>query len=128
MALDTQSTVLGDWLKGEEETPQLFSRDAITLLAGSGDLITGTVLGKITASGKYTVLDPDNSDGSEHAAGILLLDTDASGSDDVEATAIVRHATVADSGLTWPALITAGQKLTAIAELDAIHIIEREEA
>jgi hypothetical protein len=131
MSLDTQSTVIGDWLKGEIEIPQLYSRDAITLLAGSGDLVTGTVLGKITASGKYVPLDPDvsPSDGSEVAAGILLLDRDVdASSDDTGAVAIVRNATVADSGLTWPTGISAGNKTTAIAQLAALGIIEREEA
>ena len=86
----TQGAVAGDWLKWEEDN--LYSREAITLVAGAGDLKTGTVLGKITASGKYTQFDQDASDGSEDAAGVLVLDADASGSDDVEAVAITHEA------------------------------------
>lgn len=127
MALDTQAYNVGDWLKWEQEN--LFSRLAITLLAGSGDLSTGTVLGKVTASGKYVQLDPDASDGSQNAAGILLLDRSVpDSSDDAEAVAVVRDAIVGDAGLTWPTGISTGDKETAQAALLALGIVTREDA
>ena len=39
------------------------------------------MVGKITASGKYTAYDNDAVDGSQAAVGILLFDCDASGGD-----------------------------------------------
>jgi hypothetical protein len=48
----TERTYTGDWLKGEVEVPQLFSRDQITLKSNGSTVVTlqsGTVLGKIKA-------------------------------------------------------------------------------
>lgn len=49
MALQTEGTYAGDWLK--YETPNLYSRETITVLAGSGatrPLTSGMVLSKVT--------------------------------------------------------------------------------
>ena len=49
MPVQTQQKYLGDWLKLEAENQ--FSRDIVTVLAGSGavrELLTGMVLGRIT--------------------------------------------------------------------------------
>jgi hypothetical protein len=46
----TERTYTGDWLKGEVEIPQHFSRDQITLKSNGSTIVTlqsGTVLGKI---------------------------------------------------------------------------------
>lgn len=64
------------------------------LIAGDADLITkdvtiisgqnltrGALLGKITASGKYTLSLSASVDGSEVPVAILAIDTDASGGD-----------------------------------------------
>ena len=42
-----------DWLKGESHSGEFYSRDQIVLASGNGVLISGTVLAKLTASGKY---------------------------------------------------------------------------
>lgn len=52
----------------------------ITLVSGQ-NLTRGAVLGKITASGKYTLSDDGAADGSETPDAILAVDTDASGGD-----------------------------------------------
>ena len=126
MSLQTQGNMIGDWLKWEEDN--LYSREAVTLLAGAGDLVSGTVLGKITASGKYVQFDDTAADGSEAAAAVLLLDTDASGSNDVEATAILREAIVSADGLTWPATSDTAETAAAVAQLEALGIQVREGA
>ena len=54
--------------------------DEVTLISGQ-NLAAGVVVGKITASGKYTTYANGASDGSEVAAGILYAATDASGGD-----------------------------------------------
>src|SRR5512141_2741325 len=49
MAVQTESNYLGDWLKYEADNQ--YSRDIVTVLAGSGaarELLTGMVLGRIT--------------------------------------------------------------------------------
>ena len=99
------------------------SLEVVTLISGQ-DLQAGTVLGKITASGKYTQHDQDAADGSEAAAAILYNEDDASGGDK-NAVVVIRDATVAGASLTWQPDIDAGEKTTAIAELAALGIIVR---
>ena len=104
------------------------TREAVTILAGSGakrELALGTVVGTVTASDKVVALNPAGIDGSEAASGIMSMDGEAADGTDGTGQAIVRHAVVAESGLIWPAGITAPQKAAAIAELQAldIHIV-----
>lgn len=58
----------------------LLNTQKITLISGQ-DLSRGALLGKITASGKYTLSLSASSDGSEVPDMILVEDTDASGGD-----------------------------------------------
>ena len=107
----------GEYLVHEESCD--LSREKVTLAAGN--LVDGTVLGKVTASGKYVILAPAAVDGSEKAAGILRGNTDASVA---ETDAIIHNNLIKarDENLTWPDAITGSQKTTAIAELAALHI------
>jgi Bacteriophage lambda head decoration protein D len=86
------------------------SRDNVTLVSGQ-NLVAGTVLGKISASGKYAAYDDQASDGTQTAVAILYEASDASGGDLV-VCAITRSAEVNGNELTWPtgspADITAG--------------------
>lgn len=52
----------------------------VTLISGQ-NLARGAVLGKITASGKYTLSLSASGDGSQTPVAILAADTDASGGD-----------------------------------------------
>lgn len=61
----------------------------VTIPAGAGFLPRGTVLGKITASGKYTKSASGASDGSQTPDLILAEDVDAT-SEDVDANAYAR--------------------------------------
>lgn len=97
------------------------SREVVTIAMGE-DLVAGTVLGKITANGQYVAHDPDASDGSETAAGVLYAAVDATAAP-AEAVAIVRDAEVRRSSLTC-ADDSAGE-IEAVAELAAIGIIAR---
>ncbi|MDX5091605.1 head decoration protein [Lactobacillus crispatus] len=54
---------------------------AVTLLAGQGKLNRGSVLGKITASGKYALVSKAASDGSQVASLVLSEDVDTTGAD-----------------------------------------------
>ncbi|MBF6987250.1 head decoration protein [Cupriavidus sp. IK-TO18] len=48
-----------------------YSREQVTLAAGAAALSSGTLLGKVTATGKYVAYANGASDGSEVAAAIL---------------------------------------------------------
>ncbi|MAT91384.1 MAG: head decoration protein [Halioglobus sp.] len=99
------------------------SREQVTLASGN-NLAAGTVLGIITASGKYAVFDQDASDGTEEAAGVLYEAVDASGGDE-DAVVHVRQCEVAGAALTWPGDITGPEQIAAEAELAALGIIVR---
>lgn len=124
MPVQSEQNYLGDWLKYEEES--LYSRDEVVVASGQ-NLATGTVVGIITASGKVTQLAPAASDGSQNAAGVLLLPVDASSADKGGVT-IARHAICSDKKLVWPGSITAPQKTTAIGQLKTLGILVREGA
>ena len=55
--------------------------EGVTIASGSGVLVRGTVLGKITASGKYTTSLSAASDGSQTPYRILGEDVDATSAD-----------------------------------------------
>jgi hypothetical protein len=112
------------------------SRSLFTLISGQ-NLVAGTVLGKITASGKVTILAPGAGDGSEVAMGVLFDNVDATGADHAGAVVIARSAEVRDSSvstaapalgagllgvLTWPGGISGPQKTTATGQLLALGI------
>lgn len=51
------------------------------IASGSGVVKRGTVLGKITASGKYTTVDATLSNGAEDPTAVLAEDVDATSAD-----------------------------------------------
>ena len=124
MPVQSEGKYVGDWLKHEEDN--LYSRDKATVVSGQ-NLGTGTVVGIITASGKVTQLAPAASDGSQNAAGVLLLAVDASAADK-QGVIVARHAICSDKGIVWPGGITAPQKTAAIAQLKTLGILVREGA
>lgn len=74
------------------------SREEVTVVSGAA-MVSGTVLGKVTASGKYAAYNNGASDGSEVAKAVLYNGLAASGSDR-KAVVIVRQAEVAAARLT----------------------------
>lgn len=130
MPVLSEGLVPGDWLKGEIETPQMLSRDQVLLTNGTGSavtIVTGTVIGKITSSGKWVQYAPGASDGSQNAAGILIPSTIIPANSDVASVAITRDAVVSDINITWPTQ-NGTQLNTAIAALAALQIIIRRTA
>ena len=126
MSIFTEQKRVGDWLKGEPDGIVDYCREKVTILAGES-LVTGTVLGKITSSGKYVGYDVAATDGSQNAAAILYTDRiDGSTSADQIATAIVRGpCVISDAGLSWAADVVSGDKTAALAALKALGIINR---
>ena len=78
------------------------SRDTITIASGAGIIAAGTVLGKVTATGKYVASAVGASDGSEVPAAINIYGADASAAD-VQVSAILRDAEVNGKCLTYHA-------------------------
>lgn len=111
-----------DVVKSEERNRM--SRDDVILAAGNGVCQVGTVLGVVTASGKYAKWAPAAADGTQTAAAILLQRADATA--DVTVVALTRGtAELVSQGIVWPAGATATQKAAALASLEAKLITAR---
>ncbi len=118
----TMQTLQSAFLKAEE-TEHRYSRDSITVAAGQ-NLARGTVLGRITASGKFATFAPAATDGTQTAAGVLLDAVDATAADR-EGVAIVREAIVAREALVFAGAPTQPQKDAAIATLKTLGVVAR---
>lgn len=94
-----------------------YSRDQIVIDASAAAMVTGTVLGKITASGKYKAYTPGASDGTQNAAAILYTPVPDKTTDQM-AVAIMRLAEVQAAELT-------GLDTAARAQLATLGIIVR---
>lgn len=99
------------------------SREEIVIIDGQ-DLEVGTVLGKITTSGKYTQVDLAAADGSEDAVAVLWDSVVADGVD-VNAAAHVRDCEVLGAELVYPDGADANDIDTINASLEAVGIIVR---
>lgn len=120
MAL-TEARRTGEFLISEGNGT--FSREAVTVLSGEV-LASGTVVGKVTASGKYAAYDNTASDGTQTAAGVLYEAVDATGADK-PGVIIAREAEVAGNRLTWDAANDATAITAGKADLAAVGILVR---
>ena len=101
------------------------SRETITIASGAGVIAPGTVLGKVTASGKYVASAVGASDGSQNPSAITIYGADAT-SADVDVAAIVRDAEVNGHCLVYHAdRDQPAEKAAANVALTAIGIIVR---
>ncbi len=106
------------------EAAQNYSRDNITVLSGEV-LVTGQVVGIVTATGKVRAWAPANGDGSQNAAGVMTLDVNATGGDK-QGVMIARHAEVVSrDNLIYAGTPTNPQKDTAVASLKTLGILAR---
>jgi hypothetical protein len=100
-----------------------YCREVVTI--ASGTLEPGTVLGKITASGKYAAHDPDATDGTETAVAVLWNKADASGGD-APAVAVVRGPAIVNRhDLVFAGTPTTTEVTAAHADLLAAGIVIR---
>jgi hypothetical protein len=113
----------GSFLLSHDDTGNL-SLDNITVASGAGVLQPGTVLGKVTASGKFVQFDHTAADGSQLAAGVLFDRVDAT-SADAKAINVARHAEVRASALIWKVTELAANQAAALATLAASSLIAR---
>ena len=123
MPLTTMNPGTGAAIKSEATGTR--SRESITIASGAGVLLAGTVLGKITATGKYGLYDNDASDGRQTMAADLLAQTDATAAD-AKAVGFVRDCEVWKDRLVWGAGVTTqAEKDAAYVEMIAAGVIPR---
>ena len=102
-----------------------YTRETVTLVSGAGKLAPGTVLGRITTGGKYTILTPGASNGSQNAAGILWGPVDATDAD-APGVVILRGPVIVNRHeIIWPEGASEAQITTATTALAALGIILR---
>lgn len=95
----------------------------VTILSGEV-LKAGTVLGKITSSGKYVAYDNGGTDGRQTAAAIVIHAVDASDSD-VDAAVVARDAEVNVNELEWDEENNTAAIAAGVTDLLAVGIIAR---
>ena len=117
--VDTLAASLGDLIVHEQ--PYDLSRQTVTVLGGVGNLALGTVLGKVTASGKYKPCDPTAADGSAVAAAIVVGDVSV-GATDIAQAVLTRSAAVRADELVYAGTWTGAQKTAAHGQLDTLAI------
>ena len=102
-----------------------YTRETVTLVSGAGKIAPGTVLGRITTGGKYTILTPGASNGSQNAAGILWGPVDATDADAPGVVILRGPAIVNRHEIIWPEGASEAQITTATTALAALGIILR---
>ncbi|MBD8555547.1 head decoration protein [Rhizobium sp. CFBP 8762] len=108
----------------KDEGENRYSRDDDVLASGSGKVLVGTVLGQVTATGKFKPLAPAATDGTQTAAAIILQFADATSADQLVVN-LKRRAQVVLQALIWPAGVTPTQQSAAIAALENRGIVAR---
>ena len=126
MTVLTQPPSMGDVLK-YEVNPN-YTRETVTLLAGTAYPV-GSVLGRITASGKYKLATSGGSDGAQTASAVLLYAVDATLSDAVGIVLVRGPAIVSRAALAYDGTVDDAAKITTkLGQLVALGIIARDTA
>lgn len=108
-----------------EELGVNHSRDSIIIKSGSGVVAAGTVLGKLTADGKYKPSTATGTDGGQTAVALNIYEVDAT-SADVEVAAITRTSSVNGKLISYDATVNDDAKKEAKAvQLKAAGIVVR---
>lgn len=124
MPVLTEPPSMGDVLK-YEVNPN-YTREVVTLLAGTPYPV-GAVLGRITASGKYTLSPATGADGSQTAVAVLLYPVNATLADAVGIVVTRGPAIVSRAALAYEATVNDAAKIAAkITQLAAVGIIARD--
>lgn len=125
----TELPRISNWLKWELAPEVGYCRKTVTLVvAAAGVLPTGTVLGKITASGKYVVALETAADGSKVPDAILIEELSLAAGEYPVAVLLKGPAIVGKNGLGLDASYDTPAKLeVAYAALEAknINVVEQ---
>lgn len=120
---DPDGVVIGVATVGTAFTTHL----TFTIADGSTDFVSGDsfTITVAAGSGKVKQIDFSATDGADAAYGVLLFDATAADGTDGSGVAVVRHAVVETSHLTWPSGATTNQKNAALATLAAAGVLSR---
>lgn len=122
----TEGKYVGDWLVYMLSSQ--YCTTEIVVKSGEGKLSTGSVLGALTADGKYVLSPNTGSDGSQTAVGILMFDVDAT-SADAKGVLLNDIAQVAPNQLTFDSTVDNATKRAAkMTQLRAVNIKTAKEA
>jgi len=129
MTVLTQNPTLGDLVKYELE-PR-YNREIVTLKSGASYAL-GTVLGKITATGKYRaspITEVVGDEGAENACAVLLEIADATTADVVAIVAVRGPILLSKDRLAYDSSVDlAAEKAAKIAQLAALGLVVRDTA
>ncbi|RMH49617.1 MAG: head decoration protein [Alphaproteobacteria bacterium] len=121
----TETTHAGGFLVWEAFRD--YTREVVTIATGGANTVLqpGTVLGKITASGKYAAHDPAATDGTETAVAVLWGKADATTAD-VNAVVLLRGPAIVNANdLVFTGTPTQPEIDAAHAALAAAGILVR---
>jgi hypothetical protein len=130
-AIETRSTRLGAVLQYEDHPEYGHCRDVVVANeAAIKTYVIGTVLGKVTANGKYKILEATAVDGSQNFAGIYIGKPDGdnkqtiAATTDTNVTVLFRGpAGVGKSYLVFGASVDTAPELAAVyAQMEAVGI------
>jgi hypothetical protein len=128
MATFNESNYVADLVK--EEPFRQISRSIGTIAAAAAGIVKkGTVLGKVTASGKYLPYNPAAADGTQIASAVLLHgplggDADATSADVTNVVLLQALAVIDTAFLVWgTGVTTQTHKNTAYTALFAALIV-----
>lgn len=82
--VSTSKHTRSNFVAHEYNVPAAYNRQVVTVNDTAGEILAGTVLGKVTASGKYKRAVETASDGSKVAAGIVVDNITVAGSTDTQ--------------------------------------------
>jgi len=109
------------------EAARDYCREVVTIATGGANPILepGTVLGKITASGKYAAYDPAAVDGTETAVAVLWGKSDATAAD-ADAVVLFRGPAIVNTNdLVFTGTPSAPEIAAALVALAAVGILTR---
>lgn len=123
----TRKPLIGNLVKYEFLIAHGYTREIVTVnTTDATELSIGSVLGKVTADGKYKPRDPDASTGEEVSAAVVVENKSVPASTDTEVAVMVRGPSIlADNALVFDVSHDSGQKETAIQEIQTLGIVVR---
>lgn len=100
------------------------SRETVTIADSSAVLEPGTVLGIVTASGKYAPIEIGASDGTQNSVAVLYARVNVDGAD-AKGVVVIRDAEMIAGQLIWPGGITDNEKAAEVAKLATSGLVAR---
>ena len=119
----TQNQTLSNWLKHAYLMDLAYCNEVVTFTAPAGLTKLGTVLGKITTTGKYVISKQTATDGSEVPAGIVFFDGEYTAGDQKVVALVRGPAGISKLGIILDATFNDDtKKAAAYAAFEAMGI------